>query len=200
MTFLLENWLEVTGVISGILCVWLLIKENVLTFPIGIVYAMITVVIVARALLYADVLLNAFYIVMNAYGWYYWLYGGKDLRQSTGDLRPQRITLSPLMLCIGVTGVGSLCMGYLLTHYTQADLAYTDSLTTVASFVAMWMTARKYLESWVAWFVIDVIQIGLYTLKGLNDAPGLFLYSGLYSIYLAMAVWGWLSWRSRLAR
>ena len=71
MQFLFENWLELTGVISGLLCVGLLIKEHVLTFPIGMLYAFVTVVVVARAMLYADVVLNLYYVLMNAYGWYY---------------------------------------------------------------------------------------------------------------------------------
>ena len=69
-------------------------------------------------------------------------------------------------------------------------MAYADSLTTVASFVAMWMSARKYLSSWVAWFLIDIVQIALYVLKGFSSDPGLFFYAALYTVYLAMAVWG----------
>ena len=77
----MENWLEAAGLVSGVLCVWLLIKEHILTFPIGMLYAVVTVIVVARALLFADVLLNLYYVLMNAYGWYYWLYGGQQLRQ-----------------------------------------------------------------------------------------------------------------------
>ena len=200
MTFLIENWLEVTGVVSGVLCVWLLIKEHILTFPIGMLYAVITVVVVARALLYADVLLNLYYVLMNAYGWYYWLYGAQSLRIEEGDLLPQRIQIKTLSALIGITVFGSLAMGYAFAQYTQADMAYLDSLTTVASFVAMWMSARKYLSSWVAWFLIDVIQIGLYVTKGFGADSGLFLYAGLYTVYLLMAAWGWISWRRRLLR
>ena len=93
MTFLIENWLEAAGLVSGVLCVWLLIKEHILTFPIGMLYAVVTVVVVARALLFADVLLNLYYVLMNAYGWYYWLYGGQQLRERAGELLPQRITV-----------------------------------------------------------------------------------------------------------
>ena len=67
MTFLLENWLELTGFVSGLLCVWLLIKESVSTFPIGMLYALVTTIVVARAFLYADALLNLYYVLMNAY-------------------------------------------------------------------------------------------------------------------------------------
>ena len=199
MQFFFENWLELTGVISGLLCVWLLIKEHVLTFPIGMLYASVTVIVVARALLYADVVLNLYYVLMNAYGWYYWVYGGKQLRAFQGELLPQRLARSTLIRLLAITLIGSVIMGFYFARYTQADMAYVDSLTTVASFVAMWMSARKLLSSWVAWFVIDAAQIGLYIVKGMNANPGLFLYAGLYSVYLLMAVWGWLQWRKRMA-
>ncbi len=198
MQFFFENWLELTGVISGLLCVWLLIKEHVLTFPIGMLYASVTVIVVARALLYADVVLNLYYVVMNAYGWYYWVYGGKQLRASQGELLPQRLARSTLIRLLGITFIGSVAMGFYFARYTQAEMAYFDSLTTVASFVAMWMSARKLLSSWVAWFVIDVVQIGLYILKGMDANSGLFLYAGLYGVYLLMAVYGWLQWRQRM--
>lgn len=199
MTFLIENWLEAAGLVSGVLCVWLLIKEHILTFPIGMLYAVVTVIVVARALLFADVLLNLYYVLMNAYGWYYWLYGGQQLRERAGELLPQRITVKTAVGLTLITLLGSVLMGYLFAQYTQADMAYADSLTTVASFVAMWMSARKYLSSWVAWFLIDIVQIFLYVLKGLSSDPGLFFYAALYTVYLAMAIWGWLSWRRRLA-
>ena len=199
MQFFFENWLELTGVISGLLCVWLLIKEHVLTFPIGMLYASVTVIVVARALLYADVVLNLYYVVMNAYGWDYWGYGGKQLRASRGELLPQRLARSTLIRLLGITLIGSVVMGFYFARYTQAEMAYVDSLTTVASFVAMWMSARKLLSSWVAWFVIDVMQIGLYIVKGMNANSGLFLYAGLYGVYLLMAVYGWLQWRQRMA-
>ena len=70
------QWLEFTGLASGLLCVWLLIRQNIWTFPIGLLYAVVSVIVMARANLYADTLLNFYYVVMNAYGWYYWSYRG----------------------------------------------------------------------------------------------------------------------------
>ena len=76
--YIAANWMEVVGLVSGLLCVWLLIKENIWTFPIGLFYALITVVIVVQAQLYADVVLNIYYVVVNAYGWYFWRFGGAE--------------------------------------------------------------------------------------------------------------------------
>ena len=183
--------------VSGLVCVWLLIKENVLTFPVGLIYALITMVVVARANLFADVLLNLYYVLVNGYGWYYWLYGGKQRRQQ-GILKPIRTTKRTNLKLLAITILGSVIMGWALAEFSAADLAYADSFTTVASFIAMWMTARKHLYSWVAWFIIDVVQIALYLLKGLDSQPGLFLYAGLYTIYLVMAVMGFRSWQKSI--
>ena len=197
LDYLLNNWLELIGVISGLLCVWLLIKENVLNFPVGLIYALITVLVVARANLFADVLLNLYYVLMNAYGWYYWLYGGSQHRKQ-GVLKPIKTVMRTNLNLFAFTMVGSILMGWAFSEFSTADLAYADSFTTVASITAMWMTARKYLYSWVAWFVIDAVQIALYLFKGFNGDSGLFLYAGLYTVYLAMAVIGFRSWQKSM--
>ncbi len=193
MEFLFAHWLELIGVASGLICVWLLARENVLTFPVGLGYSLVTVYVVAQANLYADVLLNLYYVVMNAYGWFYWLRGAQAQRLA-GRLVPQNLDRALAISLVVIILVGSVLMGLMFDRFSQADFAFADSFTTVASFVAMWMTARKYLASWIAWFVIDVVQIVVYLLKGAQD-PGLYLYAGLYTVYLAMAVMGWRSWR-----
>ena len=191
MAYITANWLELLGLLTGVLCVWLLIRENILTFPLGLLYAVITVVVVARHNLFADVILNLYYVAMNAYGWYFWTYGGRERRG------PEQLLVSwvPRIQWLGLIAimiVGTVAMGWYFATQTTAALPYPDSFTTVASFVAMWMSARKYLESWVLWFVIDVVQVALYVIKGIEA------YAVLYLIYLAMAIFGWLAWRKHL--
>ena len=158
-----------------------------------------------RAQLYADVILNLYYVLMNAYGWYYWQRGGVQ-RQSASDAignqtnqaeQKLNVTLVPTsqwpgLLALGV--IGTAAMGWYFASFTNAALPYPDSFTTVASFIAMWMSARKYLESWILWFIIDVVQVVLYVLKGIEA------YAVLYLIYLGMAVAGWYAWRNHLNR
>ena len=74
--FAAMEWLEFTGLASGLICVWLLIRQNIWTFPIGLIYSVVSVAVFVEARLYADVLLSGYYVLMNAYGWYFWLYGG----------------------------------------------------------------------------------------------------------------------------
>ena len=189
--YLLANWMEVLGLISGLLCVWLLIKENIWTFPIGLLYALITVVVVYNERLFADVILNFYYVVMNAFGWYFWLFGGQSRRSQdaleVGVIAPKQIAWMVLIMASG-----TLLMGWGFSTYSNADLAYADSFTTVASFIAMYLAAKKYLESWYLWFVVDVVQVILYLVKGIE------LYALLYLIYLGMAYWGWRAWKASI--
>ena len=191
MDYIAANWLEIVGLISGLLCVWLLIRENILTFPIGLIYAIVTVIVVARANLFADVILNLYYVVMNAYGWYFWIYGGRDRREAS-ELLVGWVPKTQWVPIVGVMLGGTVLMGWYFATQTSADLPYPDSFTTVASFVAMWMSAKKYLESWILWFVIDVVQVVLYVIKGIEA------YALLYLVYLGMAVFGWIAWRKHL--
>lgn len=199
MEFFETYWLEILGTFSGLICVWLLIKESVLTFPIGLLYAAVTSAVVIEARLYADLVLNLYFVLMNGYGWYFWVRGAEE-RQIEGKLLVANIPRNELALATVAMMIGTLAVGYFFSAYTAADFAYWDSLTTVASFVAMWMTARKYLESWVLWFLIDVFQIALYSVKGFSGSPGLYFYSFLYSVYLWMAVLGWRSWGQNIAK
>ena len=188
LTYLIANALELLGLFSGLLCVWLLIRQNVLTFPIGLIYAIVTVVVVARADLFADVLLNVYYVLMNAYGWYFWVYGGAGAPPHAGIVCCLDAHLAALGACrVDCCRHGG--NGAFFSSQTSASLPYPDSFTTVASFAARWMSARKYLESWILWFVIDVVQVVLYLIKGIEA------YALLYLVYLVMAFYGWKSWR-----
>ncbi|MEZ5560466.1 MAG: nicotinamide riboside transporter PnuC [Pseudomonadales bacterium] len=192
MTDLLDTlramaWLEFTGLVSGILCVWLLIRQNVWTFPIGLLYSVISVAVFVDQRLYADVLLNAYYVLMNGYGWYYWLYGGS--RRAEQDLP---VTFTPARtrwLLMVAVAAGTAAMGWFLDNRTDADLPYWDSATTTMSFAAMWMTARKYIDNWIIWLVVDVIATGMYVYKDID------FYAVLYGIYLGMAIMGWQAWK-----
>ena len=191
-------WLELTGLVSGLLCVWLLIRQNVWTFPIGLLYSFVSVAVFFKQHLYADVLLSGYYVLMNGYGWYYWLYGGERAstagRSGSHELPVTHTPRRTLVLLGIITGAATLMMAWFFDNHTGADLPYWDSTTTCLSFAAMWMTARKYLENWILWLVVDVIATGIYLVKGIE------LYAVLYGVYLGMAVMGWRAWQQTLHR
>ncbi len=183
-------WLEAAGLASGILCVWLLIRENVWTFPIGLLYAAISVVVFARTRLYGDVALSMYYVAMNAYGWVYWVSRGE--RTSTDDLAVTRMPARWYPVAVVVLVLCTFGIGWLLANRTDANFAYWNAATTSGSLLAMWMTARKYIENWWLWLAVDVVAVGVYI------ASGILLYALLYLLYLGMAVWGYRSWRHSL--
>ncbi len=181
------NWFEVSGLVSGLLAVWLLIRQNIWAWPVGLVYAVVSCAVFAEARLYADLILHIFYVGMNSYGWWYWLFGGDAERSGTLPVSSIRVRQAWVLGCSTVAGI--LVMGVVLDRWTQADFAYWDSATTISSFGAMWMMARKYVENWIVWFCVDIAAVALYLVKGLE------LYALLYAVYLAMAVAGWMAWK-----
>ncbi|MGA0839371.1 MAG: nicotinamide riboside transporter PnuC, partial [Pseudomonadales bacterium] len=189
-TFANMEWLELSGLISGLLCVWLLVRGNVWTFPVGLVYALISVAVFFKTRLYADVVLNGYYVLMNAYGWYYWLYGGREALTASVPVR--RASSRVMLLIVCAIGVGTLLVGTFFSRSTDADLPYWDSLIVVASFAAMWLTARKYIDNWTLWFAVDIVATGVYLAKGIE------FYAILYAIYLILAIVGWRTWAREL--
>ncbi len=181
------DWLEFSGLASGLICVWLLIRQNVWTFPIGLLYSLVSVAVFFRTRLYADVLLSGYYVLMNAYAWYYWLYGG--VRTQRDELPVSRMPLGTGAWLAGLTALAIGGMGWFFATRTDAALPWWDSATTCMSFAAMWMTARKYLESWVVWLAVDVIATAIYYVKGIH------FYAILYGVYLGMAIMGWRAWQ-----
>ena len=186
------DWLEFGGLTSGLLCVWLLIRQNVWTFPIGLVYSVVSVAVFIEARLYADVLLSGYYVLMNAYGWYYWLRGG--VRSSADELLVSRVPVRVAGLLAVATAVAVVAMGWFFDTRTNADFPYWDSVTTCMSFAAMWMTARKYIENWIVWLLVDVIATAIYYVKGID------FYAILYGVYLGMAILGWRAWQLTMIR
>ena len=184
--FISSPW-ELIGAASGLLCVWLIIRENIWNWPVGLAYALVSLLVFYKARLYSDLVLHVFYVFMNGYGWYYWL-PGAGARSSGGRLVVARLRKRSASLLGVATVIGIVAMGWLFDYYTDADLAYWDSTTTVISFAAMWMAAHKYIENWIVWLVIDVLATGIYIFKGIWP------YAVLYGLYIPMAVWGWMAW------
>ncbi|GJM28085.1 MAG: nicotinamide mononucleotide transporter [Cyclobacteriaceae bacterium] len=180
--------LEFTGLIFGLLCVWFLIRQNILTWPAGILYVLISFVIFLRAKLYADFILHVFFLVLNIYGWYYWKNPGNESDQVEVTTSSPRL-LGLLLLLSTITIYVS---GRLLVAYTDASLPYWDSTTSILSIVAMWLTAKKKIENWIFWLAVDVLATGIYYYKGI------YFYCILYLVYIGMAVVGYLAWHKSM--
>ncbi|HET7462290.1 MAG TPA: nicotinamide riboside transporter PnuC [Longimicrobium sp.] len=176
---------EWIAVVFGIASVYLSVRENVWSWPTGIINVSMYVVIFLEAKLYADMGLQVFYIVISFYGWWNWLYGGAN----HSELHITRLSRR-LMAILPVAGVlGSLALGWFLHQTTDAALPYVDSTLTVASLIAQYLMTRKVLENWIIWVTADVAYIGMYIYKELY--PTAFLYA----VFLVLASMGWFEWK-----
>jgi nicotinamide mononucleotide transporter len=178
---------EVLGFITGALCVWLTVKENIWNWPIGIANSIFFVILFWNAKLFADMGLQWVYIVLGFYGWYWWLHGGKN----KNVLHVTSITKKHAL----ILGIITIIATYAMTLFLESikdSAPFWDALTTVLSLVAQYMLTKKLLQNWYVWITADIIYIGLYAFKNL------YLTSALYAIFMIMCFAGLKQWTKSL--
>ena len=189
------SYIEFVGTILYLWSVWLIARRNRLTWPVGIVSVLLFMALFYQIRLYSDALEQVYYLGASLYGWWYWTRGGTPAGGGLVDVgfSPPRA----LLAWVGVTVVGSLLLGGAMSRIHRwlpgifpaaADFPYLDALTTVMSFVAMWLLARKHTESWIYWIIVDVIGIGLYYVKEVR------FIALLYVFLLGLATKGLIDW------
>lgn len=169
----------------GLACVWLYVRQSVWAWPTGLVQVCLYAWIFHDARLYSDFLLHLVYIVLQIYGWAYWLRGGLN----DEPLSMVRLPVQAWPIWLAIAAGGTAGLGFVMSRFTDADLTYWDAATTVLSLIGTWLLARKVLENWLFWIVVDVLAIGIYAVKEL------YVTTGLYSVFLVMATMGWFAWR-----
>ncbi|GAB3879516.1 nicotinamide riboside transporter PnuC [Kibdelosporangium lantanae] len=182
------SWDEIVGFVTGALCVWLVARQNVWNWPIGILNNIAFLVLFVTRGLYADGGLQVVYIALAAYGWWAWLRGGV----AHTELPVSRTTAMQwwTLLVVGVAATALLT--WVLVRFTDSTVPLADAVTTVLSLLATWGQARKKLESWWLWITADVIYVPLYAYKGL------WLTGVLYLGFIALCVFGLTGWRASL--
>ncbi len=181
--FGLTTVLEAVSFVTGALCVWLVVRENVWNFPIGLLNVATFSIVFFQSRLFADAGLQVVYFVLGIMGWRLWLRGGENRTR----LRLSRIgKVESVWLGLFVL-VSTLCLWKTL-HHLGGSASFWDALTTSLSLASQWMLNRKQLESWLGWIVVDAIYVPLYVSKGL------YLTAILYAIFLCMAIIGWRQW------
>ena len=182
--FIVQNWLEITAVIFAILYLILAVKQNILCWIAGIISSVLYFFIMQKAGLYMEAYLQVFYVVMGIYGWSQW--------SASNATNPSFIvnTWSKYqhMIAISIILALSLLSGFLLEKYTDAALPFFDALVSWGAVVATYMVAKKLLENWIYWFVIDATSIFLFIERGL------WLSAVLFATYLVIIFFGYQSW------
>lgn len=178
--------IEILGVVTGFICVWLAARNNIWNFPITILSVFFYIIVFYRARLYADMGLQFYFLGMAIYGWYYWI----DRSDSGEEIKPvQRIT--PALIGIGLVGIAlfTVLFGTFLDRQTDAFAPYLDSLCAGGSLFGSFLLSRRIMENWLVWIIVDVIYLYLYVSKEL------YLTTLLYLAYIVVAVFGYREWK-----
>jgi nicotinamide mononucleotide transporter len=178
------TWLEAASFVTGAICVWLAVKENIWNFPIGLLNVATFSVVFYQSRLFADAGLQIVYFVLGILGWRLWLRGGRH----RSSLKIARCTAREALLLAGFVVCATAALWQLL-HRVGGSASFWDALTTSLSLASQWLLNRKRVESWIGWIVVDVIYVPLYIYKSL------YLTAVLYAVFLVMAVQGFRAWR-----
>lgn len=179
--------IEIAAVTCGLINVILIVRRSIWNYPFGFVMVVLYARIFYDYQLYSDALLQIYFFGIQFYGLYCWLQGrGDDGRVEVQSIDPKRLRAWLL-----VTATGWLVLSVLMHRFTDASLPYWDAAIAALSMLAQLLLSRRYIESWMFWIVVDVLAIGLFSVKGLYPT------AALYGVFLVLAITGWLQWRQQ---
>ena len=187
---LTHTLLELFAVTMNIFSVIYAKRNSILVYPTGLIGTGIFVYILYNFSLLGDMIINFYFVLMSIYGWYYWS------QKKDGEVLHNVSRTSTkeyyFILMLGLTSL--LAIYFIYNFYDKWDswTAYVDTITTAIFFVAMYLMARRKVESWIFWIIGDIITIPLYFYKGLT------ISSIQYLIFLILAILGYISWKKIL--
>lgn len=188
------SFVELLATLFGIISVFLASRSSVLTWPTGIVNECGLFLIFFQVQLYADMFLQVFFLFVTLYGWYHW---------SRPEVRKNIIVIGQktLLKLLVLLTFSTICVGYCVARLhnflpsifqKEAAFPYIDSLVTTASIIATFLLAKKVLQTWIFWIIVDVVSIGLFFSRGI------YFIALEYVIFLVMAFYGYFHWRNKL--
>jgi nicotinamide mononucleotide transporter len=180
--------LEIIGFIASLLGIWLATRSHVLTWPLQLLASLLYVWLFFDAHLFGESLLQFVYAALALYGWWVWKKNATDT-----SLAISKLTCREWLIVAGGGTLLTLLVTRFQVQFLPTDVPLLDSGIFVFGLLAQWMQARKKIENWPFWIVLDLIAAGVYAYKGLH------LTAVLYVILTALAVSGWISWRKELA-
>jgi nicotinamide mononucleotide transporter len=186
-----DNIVEIFGAVTGIAYVILEIRRNIYLWPLGIVTSAVYIYVFGRTGFYANMGLQAYYLVISVYGWYVWRRRREGELQA-GETDVRRINGATAMWCLAASGTLWAGLWFLLDRATDSPVPLWDGLIASLSVVATWMLTRKYLEQWYVWIVANAIAVIVYI------ASGLYPTAVLFFVYFVMAIIGLIKWRQQV--
>ena len=185
------EYLEIIGTFVGLVYLWLEYHASIYLWVASVVMPIVYTFIFFDAGLYADMGIQIYYVLASIYGFicWKWTITRKNNKNTEEKLKithaPRRLITPISVIFIALT----IVIAYILIAFTDSNVPWWDSFTTSLSIVAMWMMARKYIEQWWAWLVVDVVSAGIYLYKEL------YFTAGLYALYAVIAYFGYKKWK-----
>ena len=179
---------EAAAVVFAIAYLLLAVREKILCWAFAFVSTAIYTVLFWDVSLVMESALNVYYMAMAVYGYQQWTRGGGN-GNAPQELAIRTMSARQPAVVITLIAILTLVSGYLLGEYSTAAWPFVDSFTTWASVITTYLVARKYLENWLYWLVIDSVSVPLYIDRGLN------LTAMLFVAYIVIAVFGYIGWR-----
>lgn len=184
VNYIFANGLEITGVITTWLGIWLTTRRSMVCWPVVLVADVIYLVVFYRARLLSDSLLQLFFLAFTLYGWWHWSRGFRE----EGEVRVVALPLRSMLIAVAAGAAGSVVLG-VIAKQLHAALPFLDATLASYSLVASWWQARKHTANWWLWIVVDLTYIGEYLYKDL------WATSLLYAILVGLAILGLRDWR-----
>jgi nicotinamide mononucleotide transporter len=187
------SYIELIGTLAYFASVGLIAKKNMLTWPVGILSVILYGILFYQIRLYSDTLEQIYYLVISVYGWITWEQSKAQKKEITNNFSSPK----EMAIWFGITMGAAVVLAFLTSNFhiwipslfpEPASFPFLDALTTVMSFVAMYLLTKRKTESWIYWIIVDVIAIGLYWVKDVR------FISVQYIALLCMAFYGLLNW------
>lgn len=190
MDFLSTYWLDILTTVLGLIYIWLEYRASIALWFVGIIMPALDVWLYWSHGLYGDAGMAVYYTLAAVYGFYIWKFKKtRKLKQSLPIIHLPRRQYLPATLFFLFAWGATYCI---LVNWTNSTVPLLDSFTNALSFVGMWALARKYLEQWIFWIVIDAVCCFLYVQKGIP------FKAGLYGLYVVIAIAGYYKWKQML--
>lgn len=188
--WLTNNYIELFAALTGFVYIYFSINEKIWLWPWGIATSSFLVVVFFTSKFYADMGLQVYYVVISIYGWAHWARKGKLFEEKNLPVIKLNFALSLRLLLISI--LIFITIAFILIRFTDSPIPWWDSFTTSLSIVATWMLARKYIEQWLIWILVDMVSTGLYIYREL------YITAILMTVYGILAIVGYRVWKKSL--
>lgn len=183
------NYIELIGTITGLIFIFLEIKENSLLWPVGIISSSIYIVVFYESKIYADMSIQFYYVFISIYGWINWKKNSKTKENKNSELKISKINSKKALLYLIATISIFIVISFILINYTDSPIPYLDASITALSITATLMLTQKILEQWLVWIIVNAASSIVCFERELYSTTILF------AVYTILSVSGYMMWK-----